>query len=379
MYKINLEEPPAGYTASAGKPGEKVDVITREFTSSEDGDLFIHRLEGFPNRVISLLPQESGIKCSNIDHLLVIINRNGECDVYANELVLKALVRATRDVEKDDPLYEEDFSDIVRLDFDGVEVPDDCGVMVIISKGWRKGLFFDFSPLHDDGQKRQYSLPHVLGNHYAYLFFQDLYKITDDEWVKLFKQQWFPFIGLKRETVRSLISYTRVDWNCDDLISSISTEVKDGLRQKVDKWRKSKIFGENIEFISCAADRFLEGDFISSISILYPRIEGVLRDFNVGLGSSSHSQINLSKAPMTISSMPENKYSRILPEKFTLYLKEVYFANFSPDVPAEVSRNSVGHGVAKLDSFSEKASVLGFLIIEQLFYHKPTSSDVAKS
>ncbi|EKM16624.1 hypothetical protein ACP6IB_27150 [Vibrio harveyi] len=379
MYRIKLENPPAGYSASAAKSGEKVEIITREFSSSEDGDFFISRLEGFPSQLISKLPPESGVKCSNIDHLLAVIHKSGECDVYANELELTAMVKPTRDVKKNDPVYEDDLADIISLEFEGVKIPEDCGVMVIFSKGWRKGLYFDFSPVNHNGKGREYSLPHALGHYYSYLFFQDLYKISHDEWTKLFVQQWFPFIGLKKDTVNSLVNYMRADWNCDDLMDTIRSEVKQTLKSNVVKWRESKIFGEHIEFISCAAERFLDGDNISSISILYPRIEGILRDFNVGIDVSHHSQSNLSKAPLKMSMMPENKYTRLLPDKFTQYLKDVYFANFSPDAPAEVSRNSVGHGVAKLDSFSDKSSVLGFLIIDQLFYHKPASPRSVKS
>ena len=379
MYKINLEKPPGGYSASAAKSGEMLEIIQREFSSSEDGDHFISRLEGFPTQVISKLPTNCGIKCSNIDHLLVIIHKNGDCDVYANELTLISEVKPTRDVKKNTLVYEDDIADIIRIDFEGVKVPDDCGVMVVLSKGWRKGLYFDFAPINKNGVKRKYSLSHTLGNYYSYLFFQNLYKISNDEWTILFKQKWFPFIGLKRKTTDDLVSYMRSGWDCDDLMETISTEVKDALNSNICKWRKSNIFGEHIEFISCAAERFFKGDYISSISILYPRIEGVLRDFNISIGVSSHSQGNLSKAPRKMSSMPENHYSRILPEKFTQYLKDAYFASFNPDTPAGVSRNSVGHGVARIDSFSRKSSVLGFLIIDQLFYHKPTNSSEVKS
>ena len=48
-YEISFENLPVGYSASSKKYGDTtVEVVVNEFTSSEDGDLFITRLEGFP-------------------------------------------------------------------------------------------------------------------------------------------------------------------------------------------------------------------------------------------------------------------------------------------------------------------------------------------
>ena len=379
MFKIKLENPPAGYSASIGKSGEMVSVITREFTSSEDGDFFIARLEGIPTQIISQLPQESGIKCSNIDHLLAIIDNEGDCEVYANELEIISMVRAKRAVKKNEPMYEDDLADIVSLEFEGVIIPENSSIVVILSKGWRKGLFFDFSPVHNEGENRDYELSTMLGHYYNYLFFQDLYKISKKEWSKFFQQQWFPFVGLKAKNVRKLVDYIRADWNADEILEEISLDVTESLKSKMNDWEKTDFFGVHLDFFKRACDRFLEGDFISCTSILYPRIEGLLRDLNKEVKAKSYSQNNLSEAPMKFSKLEEGRYSRILPAKFIEYLKEVYFANFDPNTPAEISRNSVGHGVAKPESYSEKSSVIGFLILEQLYYHQPVNLKAVKS
>jgi len=54
---------------------------------------------------------------------------------------------------------------------------------------------------------------------------------------------------------------------------------------------------------------------------------------------------------------------------FERYLREVYFAAFDPkDTSIDVSRNSVGHGVAASTSFSARAATIGFLVVHQLFH-----------
>jgi hypothetical protein len=59
----------------------------------------------------------------------------------------------------------------------------------------------------------------------------------------------------------------------------------------------------------------------------------------------------------------------LLPEKFRHFLADVYFAAFDPKQPAGVSRHTAAHGVAPQDAFSEKAALVGFLILEQLSYY----------
>jgi hypothetical protein len=47
-FELKLDRRPAGYSVKGARHGELCPVIVQEFTSSEDGDLFISRLEGFP-------------------------------------------------------------------------------------------------------------------------------------------------------------------------------------------------------------------------------------------------------------------------------------------------------------------------------------------
>jgi hypothetical protein len=58
-----------------------------------------------------------------------------------------------------------------------------------------------------------------------------------------------------------------------------------------------------------------------------------------------------------------------LPKNFQRYLKEVYFAGFDPRNPMDLSRNTVSHGVAPVEKFSLKSSLIGLLILDQLFHY----------
>src|SRR6516162_1251862 len=98
-FEIKINGIPAGYSVTGARPGELCPIIVREFTSSEDGDLFISRLEGLPSQLIGLLSSEGRISCSMIDNLLAIIRRDQTATLYVNELPIKLRVRAKRDVQ----------------------------------------------------------------------------------------------------------------------------------------------------------------------------------------------------------------------------------------------------------------------------------------
>jgi hypothetical protein len=69
---------PVGYVAKAAREDEtSTTVVFREFLSFEDGMELIQRLEGFPDEVLSKIGDEAGLKSSQIDHMLVHIDREG--------------------------------------------------------------------------------------------------------------------------------------------------------------------------------------------------------------------------------------------------------------------------------------------------------------
>lgn len=148
-FEVTLRDSGVGYAASSARSGENVSVIVREFTSSEDGDLFISRLEGIPSAIIAALPPESQVKGSTVDRLLAIIRRDETATVYVNnELhLLVDLITKGRDIEAGQSIFSDDIADIRKLTFHGITVPVDSGIVFLFSQGWRKGLYYDLAPL----------------------------------------------------------------------------------------------------------------------------------------------------------------------------------------------------------------------------------------
>src|SRR2546422_10094726 len=111
---------------ATGVEGQSVDVAVREFTSSDDGELFVTRLEGLPATLIHKLPVQ--VQPSQVDHLLALIRSNLSATVYLNELNILAKIQATRPISPGEPVREDDVADIAELTFKGVEVPPDVAV-----------------------------------------------------------------------------------------------------------------------------------------------------------------------------------------------------------------------------------------------------------
>ena len=371
-YQIKYERPPAGYAASSSRKGEKnVQVVYREFLTSEDGMLLIKRLEGFATQVINMIYEESQIGPSCVDHMLVHFDQHGRGLAYINELDISAKARLKKSVDKGDALYRDDIVGYEEIRFQGVDVPDDHAVMVILSSGWRKLLYFDFGTIHSEVSGRNYDLWSMLGNLYNYLMFQEVLSLSSDSWELLISNGWFPFVGIGSKNFDSLMAWLREGSSGDEVLPAVYSELTERLPGMLKAWQASEIFEDHVPFLTSAVNRFKEEDWISCNSILYPRIEGVLRALAKTTNSPNYGQSELSSATQKLAGERLGELSRILPHKFNDYLRDVYFKNFNPENPVELSRHSVGHGVAPADSFNQKAATIGMLIVEQIFYHLP--------
>lgn len=369
-YTIKLDRPPAGYSVTSARSGEKLGVAYREFVSFEDGETLISRLEGFPASLLKQIP-DPDVKPSTVDHLLAVIDSDGTCQVFVNECEIVAKTRVRRDVKKGEAVYESDIVDYQEVVFKGVEVPPDAGIAVVFSVGWRKGLFYDFGPLQAEPISRDYSIWEELGALHNYLFFQEYFKISDAEYEQLFDKLWFPFIGLTKETVTKLLNHVRSGWDPDEVVDAVEEELLLGLDSMLTRWKKHPEFSEHWEILERACERFKSGDHVSCSAVLYPRIEGILRSIARRSGGG-YRQGDLARAPSEQTSTVS--ISRVLPDKFVDYLEEVYFRNFDPERPEQISRNTVGHGVAPQSLYNSKAACIGLLVVEQIYLQLPGPS-----
>ena len=152
-------------------------------------------------------------------------------------------------------------------------------------------------------------------------------------------------------------------------MESIAREVADCAESMRETWKRNEIFRDHLSFLDKGLERFLAQDYISAISILYPRIEGVMRTHHMRVNPSvsKHSPENL--VISSIKGQGITPRNLLLPERFDRYLTKIYFAGFNPKNPSVLSRHSVAHGVAPVDLFNLKAATISLLILEQLSFY----------
>lgn len=367
MITVKLNGPLAGFAVTPARPGERVMVQTTEFLSSEDGDLLINRLEEISRAIFPALPMDVHILESSIDHLLILIQRDGTAEIYINEPHLVLNIKSKRDLKKGEYVTEDDIADIDKLKFENVQIPEDTGVIFVFSKGWRKGLFYDLSPLSPSKTNRDFDIEETLGSCFTYLIFQHLFKISDSEFKELFSQGWFPFFSLKQSTIQTMLNHMNSGWSVDDILPQIANELLERLAEMMECWEAKTVFQPHLPFFQKAIERYKDNDYLSTTSNLYPRIEGLLRSQT----ERKPHQGNLAKALASKIDKEKIQTSLFLPHMFEKYLREVYFKDFKPGTTSPLSRHSVSHGVAEASDFSLKSATIAFLIIDQIFYHLP--------
>ncbi len=370
---LQLNGLPLGVSVGhAAAEDETVSVRTKEFLSSEDGNDLITRLEGITGTFPSVVGQKGAVLASQVDNFLAIVSKDCKATVYCNELQQVARVRVKRAIKAGEGVSKNDIADIDSLELRDasstpIQIPADHGFELVFSVGWRKCLYYDYSVFVEGTPNRTDNLPTLFGQFYAQLLFQELYSMKDQQWDAMTARGWFPFIWMTDQDRKNLIGFCDRDDPPLSIFEGICTNFKAVVQERTKSWKRSTLFGDHNEFIAAAVERFLEGDYVSCISVLYPRIEGLLRGLHLGIGSTT----NASQAALA-SNLVKNQFqhSLLLPRRFQKYLTDFYFQAFdqtSSDVP--LSRHTIGHGVSRAADYDFIRASLGFMILDQMFYY----------
>jgi hypothetical protein len=276
-------------------------------------------------------------------------------------------VKPKRSLNKGDIVTVDDVLDVRRMDL-GAPVPRDSGIVFISSHGWRKSLFFDFGPLSQPPSKREYDLGLLLGLQHAYLLFQDQFKITEQQWHCLFDQHWFPFRYLPVDSVKRMLNIAAAGWPIDEILDDpkLANALVTALEDPQSRL-PGAAFAEHRELLTHAFKRYLDSDYKSCVSILYPRIEGVLRSIHAEAGTGTATTTHVVASATRRYEQVLGASTLLMPAKFREFLSRVYFREWHPgDLPEHVSRHTVSHGVAPVDKFDRKAAIVGILTVLQI-------------
>ncbi len=371
-FEIQLpDSPPIGFVTRDSRKGERVEIATRAFVSSEDADLLVELLEHIEKILISRRDSRILVNPSSIDHFLIVVPPTGPCTVYINELGLEFQARARKPIEAGQVVGTDDIMDVRALRLRGVDLSAEHGIIFLFSVRWRKGLFVDLSPLSPPNAPRDYDLEATLGRHFAYLVWQDRYRLTQKQWSEILRQRWYPFVGLDDRLLRQMITHARNQWEIDELLPRITDHLNKHLDGALARWACHDVFSEHIEILNRAAERYRESDFVSVVSILFPRIEGIMRSLHRRIGSTRRYSSSGLIQDVIEADESRPSWSLLFPDRFQTFLSDVFFENFKPGSEPDTSRHTVAHGEAAVSFFSEKAAAVAVLIVDQLSYFLP--------
>lgn len=372
-HQFTLDMVPLGVATHSAATGDDVAVQCRGLVTSQDGVALTRALEASVDHLLSQIPEGARPPQSSIDHVIAVIQRNKQVTLYLNELqfVLTIQKERGRSFDAGDPIFVSDAIDVSSVRVPGLMVSDDVGVLVMVSHGWRRALFYDYGPLQPKSPIIQgYNFEARLGQVFAELMFQELLGIQDAAWLALLSQKWFPFRALPLSTIRQMVAFASEGIPIDKMMDEISKSARTIAESMLSSIVHEPVLNDHSQSIRSGLERYLAHDYVSAIHVLFARLEGVLRTLHILRSSDGRfTQVDLTRTSMASSEAERCRRSPLQPLRFMEYLERVFFAGFDPKASMlGASRNSVAHGVVSEEALSLKEATLGVLILRQLLH-----------
>lgn len=366
-YKIRLQTPIHGVCIESTESGKKAKVAIKNFVTGYDGEKFFLPLEDFTHLFLNQWQKKTHLSLTHIENCVIVINKERIATVSVNCPVTSEIL-SKEDVEKGSLVFKDSVGDIRKIFIHGVKIPPDCGLIHLFSLNWRRGLYFDFSPLLYPDHQRNEDLSSLFASLYAYLFYPEIFRSPPDIQRQLFELGWFPFIRILGRDYEALFkkAINKIPFeNIENQILGRFDAIQ--INKMYDSWMQKRIFVPHKNLIRKGIDEYLEGDPISAIHILYPRIEGVIQLFDIDTKSLKLGREEIIQA---VKSKNQDR-TLFLPEQFNEFLKTNYLNPFdkkSQDIA--LSRHSLAHGVVtNPNHFSKIRALQAILTLDQLSFY----------
>lgn len=373
---VTLLNHPVGMAFSNALGGEEVEVLCNSAIATWHGEEFAKCAEFITDLFPSLFVPHGPVKQSQVDNFLAIIRQDKTATVYCNEVGKVAKVRLKQphnDIKKGEPIYEAAISEVGELELQDkgglpIEIPSDCGYIFLMSSGWRKVIIFDFRPFppHEPFVRTE-NLSRKFAGYFGHLLFRSLTNVEKESWHNLNAWGWFPFVWMDDKDRITLISFAKEGRKPQSFLDEQCNKFSANLSERASRWKRREEFAEHMPFIESAIRTFNEGDYVSSLSTLISRIEGILR---LLVFNESHNPGKITSAMMA-ANLVENRteFSSLLPSAFKDYLVKFYFRDFQTGGDAPLSRHSASHGVSSAADYNRETASLAFMTLDQIAYY----------
>jgi hypothetical protein len=372
-YEIRMKHLPAGFAAETIRPGEGGFVCTRGlFTPDRDASLY-RMLDSFAQQFLGPYFADGPHLAAQVDTVLVVVARDGLAKVYVNDVGISALARAKRPVKKGEGIRYDDIADVIDIKLthsaEGpLDLANDKAIYFLFRAGWRQAFYFDLEPIA--GKDRDVPIGRSLAKCWTILSYDEVFGLTEEHYQRLYEIGWFPFIAILGAPFKQISEALTLAGDpksaIDNMIQALDRTFFEGILVRA---RASEYMSSQVQLVEKGIERYLSADYISCISIVWPRIEGVIRQlWPQGERPIRHRDMPDCVEGYVAKSKPFTTLS--LHDRFAEYLRRVYLKNFDHEATQNpVSRHSVAHGVASYEDFTCEKALIGLLILDQLGWY----------
>lgn len=353
-----------GTAVHSAEGGENVPLYSRGFLRPETSDNFYPMLEALEKEYLQEFYKEKKATCNQVEHFLALISKS-KIEVFVNEPQRIMHAIATEPLKAGAPVYRHQFAGYARIEFENLEIPQNIGFAHFFRSHWRMGLYIDFMPILDENHTLG-RMEFLLAQCYNLVVFDDITSSDISVMQDLFTVGWFPFMPLiahslylplvsrKKENKPLTASEERIVLFFDE----------NRLKSLVDSWKEGILFKDRFELIANGLERYLQQDWISCISIIYPQIDGILIELGPEKGKSYRPKTILDR---TDSLLQSERPITLFPSLFGQYLDNFFYRNISLSTSnKEFSRHTIAHGLANKSAYTKKYALIGFLILAQI-------------
>lgn len=376
FFEISNNEQVCGFAWETANEGEKVLLCYRNFLSPYNGTILYRILDQISSKYLKKWLDDTNKKETCINNCLILISKE-KSEVYIN-IPTKAEMISKRAVLKGDAITTDDIGDIRKIHLEGIDINTDCGIIYIFSYKWMKCVYFDYSQVLPDNiqteeELNKYKIEDIeflFASLHAYMIFPEVLMMKPEVEEKMFDRGWFPFIRLLGSRFKlihdHLVNNLSIEYAEIEVVDSFDNKI---IKKLTENWMKKEVFKKHEKIIETGIQRYLEGDYISSIHVLYPRIEGLMRYIYLGTNGKATQKSLVDKLIQT-GKGNNPKSNLFLLDKFNIFLTKFYFNNFDlENGEVDLSRNSLSHGVVSENELNRIRAFQGILILDQIFYY----------
>ncbi len=312
--------------------------------------------------------------------LIIIRDKHKEIDILYKEnfpLLMKIKPKRWKDPIPigDIITFNADVQEFITIETERINISDNDMFIGYISFSDinLRSIFFDFNKQHSNKSLNVFLSRST--RKYQRIIFQNAYyaaklynKPPDSKGMNFeILQGWFPFkriLGKEFEELYDRITKfqpTKTNLYQLPIIEAFNPE---RLKDILEDWRKIDIFP--YETLEKGVNHYLNGDALSSIRVLIPDIEGIVRNtLPDKFKSLKQSDIPQMITEHSRTNATYNRENLLFIDAFHSYLKKVWFASFSTST-RNISRPTVSHGNAEYKEYKLEKALQLILTIDQL-------------